>query len=69
MRSGLRADTRWVDVELPGPRGPGHAWEPLTVGSVLDARLFPGWWRHEDGLVRTVVSTEASPPPAALAVA
>jgi 4'-phosphopantetheinyl transferase len=59
LRTGLRLDTRWVAVDPPAPAGSGR-WHPLTVRHPATRRVFPGWWRHDAGLVVTMVAT---PPP------
>jgi 4'-phosphopantetheinyl transferase len=57
LRTGLRADTRTVEVRVgeAGEAGAGGAagWHPLEVGTVI-GRL-PGWWRRDGGFVLTVV--------------
>jgi 4'-phosphopantetheinyl transferase len=67
MRCGLRADTRWVEVELRRGAAASEGWEQLVVRSVRDHRAFGGWWRHGDGLIRTIVTEAASAAPTALA--
>jgi 4'-phosphopantetheinyl transferase len=65
LRSGLRADTRSVVVEVGGPAcpPPEHGWGPLSVGEPSTSRLFPGWWRPTGDLVLTVVADEPFGPP------
>jgi 4'-phosphopantetheinyl transferase len=59
VRTGLRADTRSVEV-LPGPSG-GQAWSPLVATLAGDPRPWKGWWRLLGPLVITVA---ARPDPA-----
>lgn len=57
LRTGLRADTRTVEVNLGATsllragRAPG--WHPLEVATVI-GRL-PGWWRRDGDFVLTIV--------------
>lgn len=53
LGEGLRMDTRSVEVTqvVDGGRG----WGPLRV-KCDTGELFEGWWRHEQGIVRTLVS-------------
>lgn len=61
LRSGLRRDTRSVEVSLPeGPRVEG--WAPLRVRAVEGA-IFEGWWRRFGAFVLTVAATRAFEPP------
>lgn len=59
LRTGLRRDTRTVEVELElGPEG----WLELRVDP-QDGRLFTGWWRRFGPFLLTVVcDTEFGPP-------
>ena len=60
LRTGLRADTRSVEVELCAPAsGPAAAWRPLRVREVATGRVFAGWWREEGPLVLTVAADSA----------
>ncbi len=73
LRTGLRADTRSVEVSVapvaaptdpaptdPAPTDPG--WGPLTVATRLG--LLPGWWRRDGTFLLTVVygAGPADPP-------
>jgi 4'-phosphopantetheinyl transferase len=61
LQTGLRRDTRSVEVALgaaPGPDG----WAGLTVRSV-EGGAFPGWWRRHGAFVLTVAYAAAAPPP------
>jgi 4'-phosphopantetheinyl transferase len=72
LRTGLRADTRSVEVH-PDRIGPGRVvapsrpdgWCALAVRS--DAgQEFPGWWRRDGVFVLTVVYDRPADPPAVL---
>ncbi|OBB84898.1 hypothetical protein A5781_07160 [Mycobacterium sp. 852002-30065_SCH5024008] len=66
LRTGLRRDTRSLEVALTAPRGDG--WGELTVGAAEGA-VFPGWWRRDGRFVLTVateVTAVAAEPPVAL---
>jgi 4'-phosphopantetheinyl transferase len=60
LRTGLRADTRTVEVVLEDPAGistgGGRAdgWQRLTVSS--GDRRFPGWWRRDGVFLLTMVA-------------
>jgi 4'-phosphopantetheinyl transferase len=61
LRTGLRRDTRSVEVSFPdGPSVDG--WSPLSVRTVEGA-VFPGWWQRFGAFVLTVAATEAFAPP------
>jgi 4'-phosphopantetheinyl transferase len=68
LRTGLRADTRTVEVTLEDPAGitdgAGRAdgWQRLSVSS-RDTR-FPGWWRRDGVFLLTMVAATglAEPP-------
>jgi 4'-phosphopantetheinyl transferase len=61
LRTGLRRDTRSVEVSLPdAPALDG--WSPMTVRAAEGA-TFPGWWRCYGTFVLTVAATEPFPPP------
>jgi len=62
LREGLRLDTRCVSVQGSGIRNlesETGKWQPLRV-RYTDGRIFHGWWRNADSLLRTLV---AFPPP------
>ncbi len=64
LRSGLRRDTRSVEVTLAdGPRS--HAWEPFSVVTE-EGRRFPGWWRRYGSFLLTIAADRALAPPTAL---
>jgi 4'-phosphopantetheinyl transferase len=68
LRTGLRRDTRSVQVTVAEELRPG-GWAPLTVRTSEDA-VFSGWWaRFGDFLLTAVSDSAATPtmaPPAAL---
>lgn len=53
LRTGLRRDTRTVEVTLGGKRS--AAWSPLSVDSSDGHRMW-GWWRRYNSFVLTVVA-------------
>jgi 4'-phosphopantetheinyl transferase len=60
LRSGMRLDTRDVEVETPFESCAG-AWQPLVVHRVSPRRRrFTGWWRTLDGCVRTILGDPAA---------
>jgi 4'-phosphopantetheinyl transferase len=69
LRTGLRADTRTVEVDVGAPQllGPGSArgWQALSVDTVI-GRL-PGWWRRDGDFVLTIVVGARSGSPAEVA--
>lgn len=65
LRTGLRADTRTVEVALDDPSGISAGtgqWQRLSVAS--RAGRFPGWWRRDGVFLLTVVAATglAEPP-------
>ncbi|MEZ5186174.1 MAG: 4'-phosphopantetheinyl transferase superfamily protein [Candidatus Nanopelagicales bacterium] len=64
LRTGLRADTRTVEVVLEEPSsiGADGGWQRLSVAS--GAGRFPGWWRRDGVFLLTVVAATgmAEPP-------
>lgn len=63
LGTGLRRDTRSVEVDAGAPGGDG--WGALTV-RCSDGAVFPGWWRREGRFVLTVATREPGPAPVAL---
>jgi 4'-phosphopantetheinyl transferase len=70
LRTGLRADTRTVEVLVgeagqisAAGQGPAPGWHPLAVDTVI-GRL-PGWWRRDGDFVLTVVVGARGGDPAA----
>jgi 4'-phosphopantetheinyl transferase len=65
LRTGLRRDTRSVEVTVADLTPPQHAWSPLQVRAVEGA-VFHGWWRHSGRFILTACAPSAFPPPTAL---
>ena len=63
LGTGLRRDTRTLDVTPAPPRGDG--WGTLAIRAV-EGTVFPGWWRREGRFLVTIATRVAAPPPAAL---
>jgi 4'-phosphopantetheinyl transferase len=55
LRTGLRRDTRSVEVTVEDLGAPERTWSPLSVRTV-EGETFPGWWRRTGGFVLTVCS-------------
>lgn len=60
LRTGLRRDTRTVEVALGDERVDG--WRALTVRAVEGDR-FPGWWVRYGEFVLTIATSQPAPPP------
>src|SRR5581483_10339024 len=54
MRTGLRQDTRTLSVFLLEDCVQGREWHALVVRSDT-AEVFPGWWKEEGAMLRTIV--------------
>ena len=63
LGTGLRRDTRTLDVTPAPPRGDG--WGTLAIRAV-EGTVFPGWWRREGRFLLTVATRVAAPPPTTL---
>lgn len=63
LRTGLRQDTRTVEVSLAGPGLP--EWQPLEVRENT-GRVFPGWWIRYGDFVLTCTTERDTPPPVSL---
>jgi 4'-phosphopantetheinyl transferase len=61
LRTGLRRDTRSVEVSLSGDEA-ASGWRPLHVRAA-EGPSFPGWWRRFGAFVLTVAATEGVAPP------
>jgi len=61
LRTGLRRDTRSVEVSFP-EGGTLEGWAPMSVRTVEGA-VFPGWWQRFGAFVLTVAATEPFAPP------
>jgi 4'-phosphopantetheinyl transferase len=61
LRTGLRRDTRSVEVSFPeGASVDG--WAPMRVRGV-EGTVFPGWWQRFGAFVLTVAATRDFTPP------
>lgn len=65
LREGLRLDTRSVTVTIAGECA-FDGWYPLSVHHGDSGRIFPGWWRRDDGCVMTIAADPAPRPPISL---
>ena len=65
LRTGLRRDTRSVEVTVTDLRPPEGTWSPLSIRAA-EGDVFPGWWRRSGQFVFTVCGRAGAPPPAAL---
>jgi 4'-phosphopantetheinyl transferase len=61
LRTGLRRDTRSVEVSFPG-ESPVAGWSPMTVRAT-EGSEYPGWWRRYGEFLLTVAATAPFPPP------
>lgn len=62
LRTGLRRDTRSVEVRLAGPALQPGGWAGLLVRA-HEGREFPGWWCRHGSFVLTVAYDAPAPPP------
>ena len=61
LRTGLRRDTRSVEVSFPQV-GAADGWAPLSIRAV-EGTVFPGWWQRFGAFVLTLAATEPFAPP------
>lgn len=61
LRTGLRRDTRSVEVSFP-EGGAVDGWAPMSVRAV-EGTIFPGWWQRFGAFVLTLAATEPFGPP------
>jgi 4'-phosphopantetheinyl transferase len=61
LRTGLRRDTRSVEVTFPA-EPPVEGWQMLRVVAE-EGRQFSGWWRQYGEFLLTVVTGHPVPPP------
>jgi len=64
LRTGLRLDTRSVEVQPAGDQTQ-HEWSGLYV-TTNDGLTFTGWWRRFGDFVLTYVSATSTEPPSSL---
>ncbi len=62
LRTGLRRDTRSVEIDFLGDEHGG--WQSLVA--ICDGARFPGWWIRYDQFVLTCVAAAPSNPPVSL---
>ena len=61
LRTGLRRDTRSVEVSFPhGSHVDG--WAPISIRAV-EGTVFPGWWQRFGAFVLTLAATAPFSPP------
>jgi 4'-phosphopantetheinyl transferase len=65
LRTGLRRDTRSVEVILAELNPPQRTWSPLEMRTAEGA-VFPGWWRQSGAFLVTACWPGGGPPPAPL---
>jgi 4'-phosphopantetheinyl transferase len=65
LRTGLRRDTRSVEVTIAGLAHDERHWSALQVRTAEGA-VFGGWWRRSGAFLLTVCWPGGGPPPAAL---
>jgi 4'-phosphopantetheinyl transferase len=65
LETGLRRDTRSVEVTMAELSPPERTWSPLQVRTIEGA-VFPGWWRQSGAFLVTACWPSGGPPPAAL---
>ena len=63
LRTGLRSDTRTVEVAVG--EAAGNLWQPLVVAND-DGRSFPGWWLVAGDFILTCATERATDPPVSL---
>jgi len=66
LREGLRVATRTVVVSPSMELSP-RAWTKLQV-RYQDTRIFDGWWRYAENMVRTIISDPSPTSPLGLAL-
>ncbi len=65
LRTGLRRDTRSVEVELGDGGLAGDAWSPLVV-TTAEGERYEGWWHRFGEFVLTFAARDATGPPVSL---
>jgi 4'-phosphopantetheinyl transferase len=61
LRTGLRRDTRSVEVSFPDGAAVS-GWAPMSVRTIEGA-VFPGWWQRFGAFVLTLAATAPFAPP------
>jgi 4'-phosphopantetheinyl transferase len=67
LRTGLRRDTRSVEVRLDTAPSSAAGWRRLQVADRLGGETFPGWWRRTGAQVLSVVAEAGVQEPRRLA--
>lgn len=62
LRTGLRRDTRSVEVQLEEELLGAEAWRPLRVAP-REGGTFPGWWKRSGRFLLAVVADAETQPP------
>jgi 4'-phosphopantetheinyl transferase len=65
LGTGLRRDTRSVEVAVAELNPPERTWSALRVRTA-EGEVFPGWWRRSGTFLVTACWPSGGPPPAAL---
>ncbi len=65
LGTGLRRDTRSVEVAVAELSPPERTWSALLVRSA-EGSVFPGWWRRSGAFLVTACWALGGPPPTAL---
>jgi 4'-phosphopantetheinyl transferase len=65
LRTGLRRDTRSVEVTAADPMPPERAWSRFRV-MTAEGGVFQGWWRRTGAFLLTACWAGGGPAPAAL---
>jgi 4'-phosphopantetheinyl transferase len=68
LETGLRRDTRSVEVTIADLSPQQRTWSALQV-STAEGAAFPGWWRRSGAFLLTVCWPGGGPPPEALEAA
>jgi 4'-phosphopantetheinyl transferase len=65
LQTGLRRDTRSVEVNVADLSPPARAWSALRVRTA-EGEVFPGWWRRSGSFLVTACWPDGGPAPEAL---
>jgi len=65
LGTGLRRDTRSVEVAVADLSPPQHSWSALTVRTA-EGEVFPGWWQRSGAFLVTACWRGGGPQPAGL---